>query len=90
LYENGFPIRNQDLPRIFTYAPVALPDRVYDARMSERNSSREVHVEERGPHWVAWIRDAAGKPLGSVVLVGRSRKEAEERAQRWGDLQAAG
>jgi hypothetical protein len=57
--------------------------------MSERSSSRDVKVEERGPHWVAWIPDAIGKPLDSVVLVGRSRKEAEERARRWGDLQTA-
>jgi len=46
-----------------------------------------VHSEERGPHWVAWIVDATGKPSGSVVLVGRNRKEAEERARRWGALQ---
>jgi hypothetical protein len=56
--------------------------------MSERNSSREVKAEERGPHWVAWIADASGKPLGSVILVGRSREEAVERAKRWGDLQS--
>jgi len=34
--------------------------------MSERNSLREVKSEERGPHWVAWIADASGKPLDSV------------------------
>ena len=55
--------------------------------MAERDSSRSVKSEERGPHWVAWIPDADGKPLGSVVLVGRSREEAVERAKRWGDLQ---
>jgi len=55
--------------------------------MAERNSSREVKSEKRGPHWVAWIPDAAGKPVSSVILVGRSREEAVERARRWGDLQ---
>jgi len=55
--------------------------------MAERNSSREVQSEERGPHWVAWIPDDSGKPLGAVILVGRSRKEAVDRAKRWGDLQ---
>jgi len=52
--------------------------------MSEPTATGNVHSEERGPHWVAWIVDAAGKPAGSVVLVGRNRKEAEERARRWG------
>ena len=41
---------------------------------------RPVRSEARGPHWVAWIPDANGKPEGSVVLVGRTREEAEERA----------
>ena len=54
--------------------------------MAEPASPGDVHSEERGPHWVAWIADAAGKPLGSVVL-GRNREEAEERARRWGALQ---
>jgi hypothetical protein len=55
--------------------------------MAERDSARGVKSEARGPHWVAWLPDADGKPLGSVVLVGRSREEAIERAKRWGDLQ---
>jgi len=55
--------------------------------MAEPASPGDVHSEERGPHWVAWIADASGKPAGSVVLVGRNRKEAEERARRWGALQ---
>jgi len=55
--------------------------------MVEPPSSLNVHSEERGPHWVAWIVDATGKRSGSVVLVGRNRKEAEERARRWGALQ---
>jgi len=57
--------------------------------MADRNSSDDVHSEARGPHWVAWIPDAGGKPLRSVVLVGKNRQEAEERARRWRDLQGA-
>jgi hypothetical protein len=34
---------------------------------------------------VAWIPDASGKPLGSVVLVGETREEAEERARKFGE-----
>jgi hypothetical protein len=55
--------------------------------MTENAAPGGIRSEERGPHWVAWIADASGKPTGSVVLVGRNRKEAEERARRWGALQ---
>ena len=44
--------------------------------MAASNSPREVRSEARGPHWVAWIPDASGKPSGSVVLVGKTREEA--------------
>jgi len=81
LYENGFPVRNQDL---------AEKKEVYDARMATSNSSRDVRSEARGPHWVAWIPDSNGKPAGSVVVVGKTREEAEERARQWEESQAAG
>ena len=45
----------------------------------------QIRSEARGPHWVAWVPDAAGKPEGSVVLVGETREEAEERARRWAE-----
>ena len=45
--------------------------------------SYTVKSEARGPHWVAWVADANGKPQDSVVLVGETREEAEERARRW-------
>jgi hypothetical protein len=57
--------------------------------MAQSNSSREVRSEARGPHWVAWIPDSNGKPSWSVVLVGKTREEAEERARQWGESQAA-
>ena len=35
----------------------------------------------RGSHWIAWTEgETDGKPLNSVVLVGRTQDEAENRA----------
>jgi predicted RNase H-like HicB family nuclease len=53
--------------------------------MAERatNSGRTVLSEARGGHWVAWIQDANGKPERSIVLVGETREEAEQRAREW-------
>jgi len=49
----------------------------------------EIHSEERGPHWIAWIsRDGSGKPDRSVVLVGATREEAEARARQWAEQSA--
>jgi hypothetical protein len=56
--------------------------------MAHGKASRDVRSEARGPHWVAWIPDADGKPERSVVLVGKTREEAEERARRWGEANA--
>jgi hypothetical protein len=42
---------------------------------------RTIHSESRGGHWVAWVGDASGKPLNSVVLIGETREEAEGRAK---------
>jgi len=58
--------------------------------MADPNSTRPVRSEARGPHWVAWIPDAGGKPLYSVVLVGKTQKEAEARARMWADAQGTG
>ena len=44
-----------------------------------------IRSEARGPHWVAWVPDANGKPLNAVVLVGETQEEAEERARKWGE-----
>jgi hypothetical protein len=48
---------------------------------------RVIRSEPRGPHWIAWVANASGQPEQSVVLVGMTREEAEERAKRWGDEQ---
>jgi hypothetical protein len=77
LYENGFPIRNQDLRE----------KRPSGTDMEHRPASRHdaIRSEARGPHWIAWVADENGKPEQSVVLVGMTREEAEERAKRWRD-----
>jgi hypothetical protein len=43
----------------------------------------DIKSEARGPHWIAWVADQAGKPLGSVVIVGQTREEAEANAKEW-------
>jgi hypothetical protein len=63
-------------------------DMRYDPRMADRrpaSGKRTIRSEARGPHWVAWIADTNGKPEGSMVFVGETREEAEERARRWDD-----
>jgi hypothetical protein len=46
-------------------------------------TSGDICSEARGPHWIAWVADENGRPRGSIVLVGRTREEAEERARQW-------
>jgi hypothetical protein len=47
------------------------------------SGSFQIHSQERGPHWIAWIsRDGSGKPDGSVIVVAATREEAEARARR--------
>ena len=48
-----------------------------------------VRSEPRGGHWVAWVADANGKPEQSVVLVGQTREEAEDRAKAWAERAVA-
>ena len=49
---------------------------------------RQIRSEARGPHWVAWVPDANGKPEGAVVLVGETQEEAERRAREWAEQNA--
>ena len=53
--------------------------------MATTNTTAAIQSEARGPHWVAWVADSKGKPEGSVILVGQTREEAEERARVWGE-----
>jgi hypothetical protein len=55
---------------------------------SRRFSAPVIRSEARGPHWIAWKATPDGKPAGSIVLVGQTRTEAEERARRWAERQA--
>ena len=42
----------------------------------------EIRSELRGGHWVAWVvRSADGKPDRAVILVGKTKDEAEARAR---------
>jgi hypothetical protein len=43
----------------------------------------QILSEARGPHWVAWAARDDRKPLQSVLLVARTRDEAEARARNW-------
>lgn len=51
--------------------------------MSDQMGAPVVRSESHGPHWVAWVPDERQKPRDSVVLVGRTQEEAEERARQW-------
>ena len=43
----------------------------------------DVVVEARGSHFVAWAREASGKPREAVLMVGQSAEEAEARLRAW-------
>ena len=46
----------------------------------------QIHVEERGPHWISWItRNGETKPDRAIVLVAASQPEAEARARKWAE-----
>jgi hypothetical protein len=54
--------------------------------MTTTSGAYQIHSEERGPHWIAWItRGSDTKPDRSIVLVAASQSEAEERARRWAE-----
>jgi phage terminase large subunit-like protein len=55
--------------------------------MADRTTQGDgaIRSEPRGGHWVAWIATADGKPEQSIVLIGETRQEAEERARRWAE-----
>lgn len=59
--------------------------------MSSENSGggRTIRSEARGGHWAAWVADANGKPVNSVVLIGETREEAEERARSYSSSSSA-
>ena len=54
--------------------------------MSMSKATYEIRSEQRGGHWVAWVvKTPDGKPDRSILLVGQTREEAEQRARNWAD-----
>ena len=52
--------------------------------MSPNPAPYEIHSAARGPHWIAWVtRPGSQQPERSVVLVGKTREEAEANAKAW-------
>ncbi len=52
--------------------------------------SYEIKSEQRGGHWVAWVvREPGGKPDRSILIVGQTRDEAEQRARDWAEGRVA-
>lgn len=44
----------------------------------------EIHSEARGPHWVAWLTEPGQQgAYRSILHVGASKEEAEDRARAW-------
>ena len=58
--------------------------------MTTTSGAYQVHTEERGHHWIAWLtRGGEAKPERSIVLVGATQAEAEGNARRWAEASAA-
>jgi len=52
--------------------------------VTTKDGTFEIRSEAHGPHWVAWLaRTSDSGPEQSVVLVGETQAEAEERARLW-------
>jgi hypothetical protein len=44
----------------------------------------EIRSEQRAFHWVAWVsQPGETKPADSLLMVGRTQEEAEERVREW-------
>ncbi len=56
--------------------------------VTTKTGTFEIRSEAHGPHWVAWLaKNADGSPERSVLLVGQTQAEAEERARLWAERQ---
>jgi hypothetical protein len=54
--------------------------------VTTKQGTFEIRSEAHGPHWVAWLANAAdGTPDQAVLLVGQTRAEAEARARLWAE-----
>jgi len=54
--------------------------------VTTKDGTFEIRSEAHGPHWVAWLaRTSDGGPEQSVLLVGQTKAEAEQRARMWAE-----
>ena len=54
--------------------------------VTTKEGTFEIRSEAHGPHWVAWLATASDEgPDRSVLLVGKTRAEAESRARMWAE-----
>jgi hypothetical protein len=54
--------------------------------MTTSGASYDIHTEERGHHWVAWItRAGSDRPDRSILLIAASKEQAEARARHWAE-----
>jgi hypothetical protein len=48
------------------------------------NGLYDIHTEARGPHWIGWVTlPGSDKPERSIILIGKTREEADARARAW-------
>ncbi|MFB3853409.1 MAG: hypothetical protein ACE148_06245 [Vicinamibacterales bacterium] len=53
---------------------------------TDRTSTLEVHSRASGSHWIAWVTKSGNpSPVKSVIVVGRTREEAEARVRSWAE-----
>ena len=51
---------------------------------SPGDPSYDIHTEARGPHWIGWVTlPGSDKPERSIILIGKTKEEAEARARAW-------
>jgi|KBSMisStandDraft_5_1062788.scaffolds.fasta_scaffold3206741_1 hypothetical protein len=44
----------------------------------------EIHTASRGHHWIGWVTlPGSDEPERSIILIGKTREEAESRARAW-------
>jgi hypothetical protein len=66
------------------FRPDLLPFAFMTANTGVPGTSSDVRTASRGSHWIGWVAPAGSdKPEGSIVLIGKTREEAEERARAW-------
>jgi hypothetical protein len=64
-------------PDLLPFAPMATTPGV-------SGTSYDIRTAARGSHWVGWVVPSGSeKPERSIVLIGKTREEAEERARAW-------